>query len=211
MSWHEQWTLGFLGAALTVSAFIVMIVATAKGLARPHPIAWYGFGALTAIGFLVQWEKGEHPGSLVLGFTFVACGLVGGISQWKGNWHLDDFGHWDWFALAAGLGCGLLYALSRNLSFGPLASAVWATFGDVILYWPIVRHASAHPNEENATGYFLNSIKFAPTLVVMNREVETWLYPCALIAMNAFVVLYLNYKRGHLDFICFWRRGASQL
>ena len=188
--------MGGLGVAITVGAYAVMIWKTVAGKARPHPVAWYGFGALTAVGYFVQWQKGAGAGSWVLGFTFIACFVVGAISQWKGRWHVRDFDGWDWLALALGLGCGVLYGTSRNLAFGPLASTIWATTGDLILYAPILKNAWQRPNDENATGYFLNSIKFIPSFAAMNVwSLETCLYPAALVVMNGFVTFYLNWRR----------------
>ena len=194
-----QLVMGGLGVIITAGAYTVMIWKTLAGEARPHPIAWYGFGALTTIGFLVQWQKGAGAGSWVLGLTFVACFAVGAISQWKGHWHVRDFDGRDWLALFLGLGCGVLYGVSYNLAFGPLASAVWATTGDLILYAPIFKNAWSRPGDENATGYFLNSVKFIPTFAAMNFwNWETCLYPAALLLMNGFVVLYLNWRRQQL-------------
>jgi hypothetical protein len=189
---------GSIGVAITAAAYAVMIWKTVAGEARPHPVAWYGFGALTAVGFFVQWQKGAGAGSWVLGLTFVACFVVGAISQRKGHWRIGDFDGWDWLALALGLGCGVLYASSRSLAFGPLVSAIWATAGDLILYAPIFRNAWARPNDENATGYFLNSVKFIPTFPAMDVwSWETCLYPAALVVMNGIVVAYLNWRRRH--------------
>ena len=194
-----KFAMGSFGLIITAGAYAVMIWKTLAGEARPHPVAWYGFGALTAVGFLVQLQKNAGAGSWVLGLTFVACFIVGGISQWKGRWDIRDFDGWDWLALALGLGCGLLYASSRNLAFGPLASAIWATAGDLILYAPIFRNAWARPNDENTMGYFLNSVKFIPTFAAMNVwSWETCLYPAALVLMNGFVVLYLNWRRRRI-------------
>lgn len=193
-------TMAALGVFITAAAYAVMIWKTVEGKARPHPVAWYGFGALTAVGYFVQLQKGAGPGSWVLGLTFIACFVVGAISQWKGRWRLTDFDRWDWLALILGLGCGVLYGASRNFALGPLASAIWATAGDLILYVPILKNAWLEPNDENATGYFLNSIKFIPTFAAMNVwSVETCLYPAALVVMNGFVVLYLMWRRRSLS------------
>lgn len=200
MSWSGadafQLAMGSIGVVITAGAYAVMIWKTMIREARPHPVAWYGFGALTAVGFFVQLQKGAGAGSWVLGLTFVACFVVGAISQWKGRWHIRDFDGWDWLALILGLGCGVLYGASRNLAFGPLASAIWATTGDLILYAPILKNAWSRPDDENATGYFLNSVKFVPTFAAM--EVWSWetcLYPAALVLMNGIVVIYLNWRR----------------
>lgn len=194
-------TMGLLGLVITGAAYAVMIWKTLTGKARPHPIAWYGFGALTAVGFFVQWQKGAGAGSWVLGLTFVACFVVGWLSQWKGHWRVRDFDSWDWLALTLGLGCGTLYVSSWNLSLGPLVSAVWATLGDLILYAPILKNAWAKPDDENATGYFLNSVKFLPTFAAMHVwSWETCVYPAALVFMNGFVVLYLFWRGRRLGY-----------
>jgi hypothetical protein len=203
MSWHDgtawQLAMGSLGVVITASAYAVMIWKTVTGKARPHPVAWYGFGALTAVGFFVQLQKGAGAGSWVLGLTFVACFIVGAISQWKGRWHVRDFDGWDWLALVLGLGCGILYGASYNLSFGPLVSAIWATAGDLILYAPILKNTWSRPNDENATGYFLNSVKFIPSFAAMDIwSWETCLYPGALVLMNGIVVIYLYWRRSRL-------------
>ena len=59
--------MGLLGVAITACAYAVMIWKTLTLQARPHPVAWYGFGALTAVGYLVQWQKGAGTGSWVMG------------------------------------------------------------------------------------------------------------------------------------------------
>ncbi len=188
-----------VGVAFTIAAYTVMIIKTLAGKARPHPLGWLGFGGLTAVGFFVQWQKGAGAGSWVMGFTFIACFVVAGVSQRKGRWHLADFDAWDWFALVLGLGCGVLYASSRNLSFGPLASTIWATLGDLILYIPIVRNAKMRPDDEIATGYFLNSVKFWPTFYAMSvLRLETYLYPAVIAIVNMGVVIYLNWRRCQL-------------
>lgn len=197
---NAQLAMAYLGLIITAGAYAVMLWKTAAGKARPHPVAWYGFGALTAVGFFVQSQKGGGPGSWVLGLTFVACFVVGALSQWKGRWYLKDVNAWDWFALIAGLGCSILYGASYTTTLGPLTSVVWATAGDLILYIPILRNAWLSPNDENATGYFLNSIKFLPSFAAMNIwSWETCLYPAALFFMNMFVVLYLKWRRSIFD------------
>jgi hypothetical protein len=191
-----QLAMGVLGVVITTAAYAVMIWKTVRGEARPHPMAWYGFGALTAVGYFVQWQKGAGAGSWVFELTSLACFVVGAISQWKGCWRIRDFDAWDWLALGLGLGCSILYAVSRNLAFGPLASAAWATIGDLILYTPILKNAWQNPNDENPTGYLLNAIKFIPSFAAMNVwSVETCLYPVALVLMNGFVVFYLNWRK----------------
>jgi hypothetical protein len=89
--------------------------------------------------------------------------------------------------------------ISRNLSWGPLVSAVLATAADLVLYIPIFKKAWLLPEKENRTSYALNSLKFVPSFFAMDvYSWETCLYPGALIAMNAIVVIYLFWRRQRL-------------
>jgi hypothetical protein len=195
-------TLGGLAVAIMLVAYGVQLWKTYEGKSEPHPIAWLGFGFLTGVGFLVQWQENAGAGSWVMGATAFFCLLVGGMSQYKKRWRVTDFGFWDWASLAAGVGLFALYLISRNLSWGPFVSAVLATFADLVLYIPIFTKAWLLPDKENRTSYGLNSLKFVPSLFAMDAySVETCLYPAAMIVVNAVVVVYLFWRRQQLRII----------
>jgi hypothetical protein len=192
-------TMGGLAVVIMLAAYIVQLWKTYEGKSEPHPIAWFGFGLLTGVGYLVQWQKGAGAGSWVMGVTAIFCFLVGGMSQYKRRWKVGDFDFWDWVALGAGGGLFALYLMSRNLSWGPLVSAVLATAADLVLYIPIFKKAWMLPEKENRTSYGLNSLKFVPSFFAMDSySWETCLYPGALVAMNAIVVAYLSWRRQQL-------------
>ncbi len=197
--WTDKNLMGGLAVAMMLLACGVQLSKTYAGKAEPHPIAWFGFGLLTGVGFLIQWQKSAGPGSWVMGSTAIGCILVGSMSQYMKRWRLSDFDRWDWGALAAGAGFFAFYLRSRNLSFGPLVSAVLATSADLVLYIPIFKNAWLLPRKETATAYGLNSLKFLPSLFAMDSySVETCLYPSAMIVINATVVLYLAVRRQRL-------------
>jgi len=188
--------MGGLAVAIMGVAYGVQLWKTYEGKSEPHPIAWFGFGLLTGVGFFVQWQKGAGAGSWVMGVTAIFCLLVGGMSQYKRNWQLRDFDWWDWGALLGGACLFFLYVTSKDFSWGPFISAVLATSADLVLYIPIFKKAWMLPEKENATAYGLNSLKFAPSLLAMDTySVETCLYPAALVVINAIVVLYLLCRR----------------
>jgi hypothetical protein len=61
-------------------------------------------------------------------------------------------------------------------------------------------NAWSRPHDENATGYFLNSVKFIPTFAAMDVwSWETCLYPASLVIMNGIVVVYLHRRRHQLE------------
>jgi hypothetical protein len=191
--------MGSLAVAIMLVAYGVQLWKTYEGKSEPHPIAWFGFGFLTAIGFFVQWQKGAGPGSWVMGVTAVFCFLVGAMSQYKRRWRPSDFDRWDWASLVGGGSLFGLYLISRDLSWGPLVSACLATTADLVLYWPIFKKGWILPGKENATAYGLNSLKFVPSLFAMDAySVETYLYPAAMVVINAIVVFFLLWRRRQL-------------
>ncbi len=50
--------MGTLAVVIMLFAYGLQLRKTWKGISEPHPIAWFGFGLLTAIGYLVQWQEG---------------------------------------------------------------------------------------------------------------------------------------------------------
>jgi hypothetical protein len=180
-----------------VFAYSAQLCKTYKGKSEPHPIAWFGFGFLTVMGFLIQWQKGAGAGSWVMGMSSVFCFFVGGMSCYKKEWKRNDFDGWDWSALTAGAGLLVLYLISRNLSSGPLVSVVLVTVANLVLYTPIFKRTWMLPGKESATAYGLNSLKFVPSLFAMDvHSIETCLYPTALAIINAIVVVHLIRRRN---------------
>jgi hypothetical protein len=203
-----QAAMGMLGVLITLAAYVVMVLGIKYYGKRPNPVTWFGFGALTAVGYFVQWQKGAAAGSWVMGVTFIACFIVTGASWATGHWKLKDFDRWDWTAFAIGMLCGVFYIVSWKFSFGPLVAAVWATAGDLILYKPTFRSGRSNPNNEISAGYFLNSVKFIPTFLAMpiwanlhmdwssaELVVDNCLYSAALVVMNGYVVYFLYRRR----------------
>lgn len=196
MSIDFKTAMGLVSVSIMVVAYGVQLWKTYIGESEPHPIAWFGFGLLTGVGFFIQQQEGAGAGSWVMGLTAISCFLVGGMSQYKKRWHLSDFDGWDWAALVLGIGLFALYMVSKNLSWGPFVSAVLATSADLVLYIPIFKKAWMLPKKENATAYGLNSLKFVPSLFAMNAySVETCFYPSAMVVINAIVVGYLILRR----------------
>lgn len=192
--------MGGIAVVIMFVAYAWQLWKTWKGASKPHPIAWIGFGLLTGIGYLVQCQEGAGAGSWVMGLTAIFCFLIAGMSQYRVKWQKSDFDHWDWTALICGIGLFVLYLISKNLSWGPTLSAIFATLADLVLYTPIFRKAWILPHDEFAPAYALNSLKFVPSIFAMSAySMATCLYPSAMIIANAVVVFYLLWRRKHLS------------
>jgi len=191
--------MGLLSVAIMLAAYGTQLRKTYRGESEPHPISWVGFGFLTGVGYVVQWQKGAEAGSWVMGLTAVFCLLIAGMSQYKKHWHLRDFGAEDWKAFVGGVVVFAVYLLSLRYSWGALVSALLATSADLLLYKPIISHVRRTPERESATAYGLNSLKFVPSFFAMGAySMETCLYPGALVVANAFTAAYILHRRKQL-------------
>ena len=184
--------MGGLAVAIMLLAYDVQLLRISEGKSKPHPIAWFGFGFLTGIGYFVQHQKDAGPGSWVMGLTAIFCFVIAGASHLKNPRRLDEFDRWDWAALVLGIGLFALYLISKNLSWGPTVSAILATSADVVLYVPIFRQLE----KEYAPAYGLNSLKFVPSLFAMNTySTATCIYPVTMVIINGISVVLINQKK----------------
>jgi hypothetical protein len=75
-----------------------------------------------------------------------------------------------------------------------------ATVADLLSYGPTLRKCWQPPHEDSVTSFFLNSAKFAPSLLTLGSySVATCIPPSALVIANAGVVLMLLGRRWQLD------------
>lgn len=183
---------GILAVIIMLAAYSLQIYQIQNGESEPHPIAWLGFGLLTGLGWIVQLLEGAGAGSWVMGGTAIFCFLIAFLSWYKTRKRKSTSDRYDWAVLGVGIALCLFYMAAKNCSWGPVTAAALATAADLVLYIPILRKAWFEPDKEYGPSYFLNSLKFIPSLFAMaNYSFATCLYPSALIVANLIVVVYL--------------------
>lgn len=190
--------LSIAGAAIALVGYGWTVYKTYKGKSAPNPMSWFGFALLTAVGALVQHEMGAGVGAWTMDLTAVCCGFQGFASLlWKrGGWHWHDFNFWAWISLVLGIICFVAFIESKTIGLTPLEAIVFATLSDLFLYGPAIVHSWKDPWSENATGYFMQSVKNAPAiaaLVVITPA--SWLYPMMLLWMNGLCIVYFMARR----------------
>ena len=53
--------MGTLAVLIMLAAYVIQLWKTYEGKSEPHPIAWFGFGLLTGVGYLVQVQRAPAP------------------------------------------------------------------------------------------------------------------------------------------------------
>ena len=189
--------MGWLAIAIMLIAYSGQLWKIWTGIPKSHPVAWFGFGFLTGVGYLVQRQEGGGSGSWVMGLTAIFCFIISFSSFYRRGGTLRDFDRWDWTAFIFGTITFAVYLASKKLSWGPVTSAVLAAAADVILYWPIWKDSWREPEKEYVPGYALNSAKFVPSIFGMQSySIATLIYPSALIIVNALTAYYLRWRKN---------------
>jgi hypothetical protein len=191
---------GLLSLCLTVAAYTWYLYDTFRKGARPHVLTWLAFGGFTAVGWLVQVQESAGPGAWAMGVTWVSCFIVSGASAWKQ--HVEEIRWWrfrwqDWTWVSLAVVVFLVYFQTHGSS--PATAAVCATLADLLSYCPTINQALKNPHRDSTAAYFLNAVKFIPSLAslyfVNAFTVATALYPAAVLTMNLFMVYLLTQGR----------------
>ncbi len=194
---------GLLSLLLTVAAYAWYLFDTFKKGVRPHILTWIAFGGFTAVGWLVQVEKGAGPGGWAMGVTWMSCVLVAGVSAWKqrqenNRWWKFPRKDWIWIVFAVAV-----FGIYLKYPNHPTVAAISAAGADLLSYGPTINQGLRDPYRDSAGAFFLNSVKFIPTVIALlilhAFSLATALYPIAVLVMNAFVVWLLHNRRDLLE------------
>ena len=191
MSFKEL--MGAVSVAIMVVAYAIYLWKTAKeeGV-EPHPFSWFVWGLVTGVAYLVQASEHAGAGSWVVGLTAVSCFVIGEFSLFKHRRHFDGF---DWIFLSLALIVFAYYVIAKD----PTTSAILATTVDVIGYGPTIKKGWVRPDKDSATSFFLNGVKFFPSLAALDAySIATVLYPLTIGIVNLCVTGMLLARRRQL-------------
>ena len=87
MEAFEHWrnSLGMLSVVLAIAAAAIYVYQTLRGAVRPHPLSWFVFGVLSAVGYWVQRDEGAAQGSWALLAMTIICFLFVTVSLARGE------------------------------------------------------------------------------------------------------------------------------
>ncbi|MCL5005133.1 MAG: hypothetical protein M1404_01255 [Acidobacteria bacterium] len=192
--------LGAVSLVIAIAAYAVYLRDTFRKGVRPHVLTWLAFCVFTGVGFVVQIKKGAGPGAWTLGMTAASCLVIAAASAWKqrqeySDWKKFPWEDWIWIGAAA-----IVFVLYKSFPDLPIVAAISATIADLLAYVPTIRQGWRNPYLECRTAYFLNSVKFVPTLWVLALlhvvSISTALYPAAVLVMNLIMVGLFTYRRS---------------
>jgi len=195
MEAFEHWrnSLGMLSVVLAIAAAAIYVYQTLRGAVRPHPLSWFVFGVLSAVGYWVQRDEGVAQGSWALLAMTIICFLFGTVSLARGE---RRFSKWEWAFVTAGGAVFVLYLFTREAN----VAAGLITLIDALGYGPTFVRGWSRPRKDSVASFALNAAKFVPSLMAMHPiTFATSFYPAALLVLNTAVSIMLLLRRRVLE------------
>jgi hypothetical protein len=183
--------LGYSTIAISVIAYIIYFSQTLSSNIKPHAFSWLLWGLLIGIGFAAQWIDGGGPGSWAAGFSAFGCLTIASMAFIIGD---RSFSKSDWVFLFAALFSLFLWWLTSN----PLLSVIMVTITDFFATLPTLTKSYHKPNEEGATLFALNGVKYTLAIFALNAySLTTWLFPAYLLLSNATIATIIIIRRHY--------------
>lgn len=181
--------LAFIGAILTIVAFLPYIRDILLKKTKPNIVSWFTWTLLTIIATAAAFSAGEWEAAILtlantIGtLTIVILGLKNGIAK---------FSVFDGFCQA-----GALVAVAGWLLYNsPIVAIVGVVFIDFLGVLPTIRHSWINPEEETWQTFFLSTI--APLFTFASLTAYRWenlLYPVYLLIADGLVMTIILYRR----------------
>lgn len=170
---------GLLTIAIGIVSYSFYFRDILKGKTKPDPFSWLIWGILATVTFFAQAARGGGPGTWATALTGIACFLIALTTYAHHDGHIKMIDQLSLAGACAGL---VLWYFTNN----PLWAVVIAVAVGAIGFIPTFQKAFYKPQEETVLTYFLNTLKFAFAIMALQSfDLVTWLYPAALVVMNA--------------------------
>lgn len=181
--------LGIVTLLIAVVSYSFYFKDVFLGHTRPQPFSWFVWSVLSAVAFAGQIASTAGPGAWITGFTAVVCLIISVIASFKGA---TQFKILDWISLFAALAALLLWYCTRQ----PVLAEMLVSAAYALGFIPTIVKSYNKPQEETATTFGLNSIKFGISIFSLTVfSVATWLYPLTLFVLNGLFAIMLLARR----------------
>lgn len=187
--------LGIITIAIAIISYGFYFRDIFWGHTKPQPFSWFIWSVLSAIAFTAQVNQNAGPGAWITGFTALVCLVISILASFKMTWQFHFF---DWASLFAALFALVIWDYTKQPGTAVVLVAVTYFLG----FLPTFRKGYLKPEEETATTFALNAIKFGISIFALGSlSLATWLYPATLFLLNALLALMLVARRKYLAIV----------
>jgi hypothetical protein len=179
---------GLLSLVPAAFAYYYYVRDVMASTTKPETFSWLIWGILAMNGFLGQISAHAGFGAWITGITALASLTVFCLAIYKGDSHP---GLLDWTLLTMSLVGLVSIFLNHNKAFG-LIITIGALIAGFVM---TMRKAYRRPQEETAKSFFLNGVKFIPSIPALSVfSFATLAYPSVALVGN-FCIAYLVWYR----------------
>jgi len=170
--------IGIVPLALALPSYTYYIYTIYKRKTVPYMYSWLIWSILAGIGYVAQISANAGPGAWNTGITAIVCFAVFIISIKYGERKLSKVD-------LALLGLALLAVITRLLTGDYVLAVLLTTFAACIGFILTLKKARKRPNQENATTFFLNSLRNLISLFALTSiSFVTFFYPFSMMLAN---------------------------
>ncbi len=181
--------LGIVSLVPAVVAYYFYFRGIVRGTTKPHAFSWAIWGSLAGIGFVTQVSAHAGVGAWVTGLTSLASLTIFCFALRVGTVRSSPF-DWSLLCLAA-LSLVLLLVVKDEVA--ALGLTLIALISGFVMN---ARKAYKKPQEENATAFGLNTLKFVPAIFALTHiTFLTAAYPMVAAMGNAAITI-IVWTRG---------------
>ena len=195
---------GILSIAFALVAYYFYFRDMARGKTKPHAFSWLVWGLLAGIGFFAQVSAHAGIGAWATGLTSLVSLAIFCFALRIGATRPTFF---DWTLLGVALVSLMLLFVVRSEE----AALVLTLLALVAGFAMNIRKAYKKPQEENATAFWLNTLKFIPAIFALSYfNFLTVAYPLVAALGNAAVALVVQIRDGRPSFFKRLRRDPPE-
>jgi hypothetical protein len=195
---------GFISILVALAAYYFYFREIARGNTKPHAFSWLIWGLLAGTGFLAQVSADAGIGAWATGLTSIASLTIFCVALKIGATRPTPF---DWILLSMALLSLLLLFVVKSEE-----AALLLTLAALIAGFAMnIRKAYNRPQEENATAFWLNMLKFIPAIFALSHfSFLTIAYPLVAALGNAVVASVVQVRGGRWSYLRRFRREPAE-
>ncbi|MCB0476953.1 MAG: hypothetical protein KDC84_02250 [Crocinitomicaceae bacterium] len=157
---------------------------------RPSTLSWIGWFLLmfaTLIAIIV--ESGWEWSMSGFAISTFGCGFIGLSALLLKQY---TYRSRDWFYFVLGLGCGLIYQISKD----PMLTTIAGILADFIIGIPTIVKVITHPDTERTKAWSFGLTSWTlSTLAALQHDLLYILFPAYLMLFNATMIIFTNRKK----------------
>ena len=157
---------------------------------KPSLLSWFGWALLMGVSLWSQiLESGWEYSQFGMITATLGCVAIGVTALILDNYSLKKI---DWYILAAGLFCLVLYLISKNAWL----TTIYSIIADFIIAIPMLIKVVRDPASEKTNAWYISFTTWALTLVIsFNHDVLYALFPIYLFLFCVAIIILMNRKK----------------